>query len=243
MASILDSIFGSKVKVPDAVTVDAAAEAKKAASYNQDQLTAFKDYASDSSEFMKNLFSQLSPNLQSALDTNYSVGTQLATTGTTKAATGALDYYRRLGLETAAATGAPVSSQFSQNLGGSLGIMQILQNQIQGTNILAQNASQQQSVTGQYLNPAMATFSSSLTNPATFISAAVGNANTTNQMNLAKAQADAAADPFGNYMANLFSTVVGSLAGAAGTYLTGGATAKPKVSTAPTSTLASEYAY
>lgn len=212
MASILDNIFGSKVNVPNAVTVDASAEANKAASYNKEQLAGFKDYAGDVASFMQNLYKNISPNIQGALDTNYSVGTQLATTGTTKATKSALDYYRRIGLETAAATGAPVSSQYAQNYGGSLAATQILNNQIQGTNILAQNANQNTNLTNTYVAPALTTFQASLANPNAFISAAQGNATAQNQMNLYGAQANASADPFGNYIANLFSTAAGNAA-------------------------------
>lgn len=213
MASILDSLFGKKVSAPDAVTVDATAEAKKASAYNQEQLTNFQGYSADTVKFMQNLINTTNPNISGALNTNYNLGTELATTGTTKAARGALDYYRRIGLETAAATGAPVSSQFSQNYGGSFGASQILANQTAGSNILATNTNQNMQLLNTELSPALSTLNASYASPSSFISAAQTNAGAVNQSNLIKAQADSSASPFGNFIASLLSQTAGYAAG------------------------------
>lgn len=184
--------------------------AKTAQSLNNSAFNDFSKNAKSSSEFMQQLFNQLSPNTQNALNTNYQIGSELATTGSTKAAKNALDYYRRLGLETAAGTGAPVSSQFSQNLGGSLAVNQILQNQIQGTNILSQNASQQNSMMQTYIAPAMETMRANFLNPNQYASMSLQGATYNNQIENQNRMIDFANSQGMSWFDNILANTMGS---------------------------------
>lgn len=213
--SFLDNLFGSKVQIQQAPTVDPGASAQSAQNINQNAVSAFGNYAPQLAGYVQNLFNQQNPNVQAGLNTNYNLGTQLANTGTTSAMTGAMNYYRQLGLQTAAATGAPVTSAFAQNLGGSLGANQILQNQLQGSSILGQNTQQQSQLGMQFLQPSYGVLSSSLTTPSQVAGIGLQNASLTNSQNNLASQANAQANPAAAWMVNEVATIFNNLAGSA----------------------------
>lgn len=210
---LLDSLFGSKVNIPSAVTVDPTKAAQGAASFNQSQAGQFQQYAPQLTDFIHNLFSQQYPQVGQALQTNSNLGQQLATTGTTKAMTDAMAYYRQLGLQTAASTGAPISSAFAQNLGGSLGAQQILQNQLQGSNILNGVTSQGGQLGMQQLQPAFGVLNSSLTTPGQFMQTESANAQAQNQQGILASEYNAQANPAATYLMQILSSVGGQAAG------------------------------
>jgi hypothetical protein len=211
----LDSLFGSKVKVPEAVTVNPTEASQEAANYNISQIDSFKGYSKDLSSFMKSLFDDLVPNVGKAQETNYNLGNQLATTGQTTAMGDFSKYARRLGLETAAATGSPVNSMFSQNLGGSIAMQNILSNQMQGVNLLNNYSTFQTGLANNFMQPSLSILNANLSSPGQFISARQSNANATNQMNLTAANAAAQPSPFGSFLTNMVSSVGGTAAGIA----------------------------
>jgi len=212
--ALLSDLFGSKVDVPQAVTVDATKEANKASNYNISQANKFSSYAGNLTSYMKDLFNQtVNPQATQASNTYYNNANQLATTGSTSAVQNYQQYARRLGLEQAASTGAPISSQYGQSLGGSFSINQILQNQVQGSNMLNTYSNQQNQLAQSFMQPALQTYSANLSSPGQFISTATSNAQMQNGMNLQSAQSNAQADPFGNFLTNSASTVGGSILG------------------------------
>lgn len=214
MADILSSFFGSKTQVPKAVTVNAADEANKAANYNISQANQFGSYAGNLTKYMKDLFNQtVNPQANQAENTYYNNANQLATTGTTSAVQNYQQYARRLGLEQASSTGAPISSQYGQSLGGSFSIEKILQNQLQGSSMLNQYGQQQNQLAQSFMQPALQTYSANLSSPGQFISTALSNAQMQNQMGLTAATANAQANPFGGFLANAGATVGGSILG------------------------------
>lgn len=227
MASPLDFFFGSKVQIPNAVTVDPNQAATTAQGINaagtNSATSAFGSYAPQLTSLIQNLFNNAYPQVGQALNTNSSLGTQLATTGSTSAANNAMAYYRQLGLQTAGATGAPISSAFAQNLGGSLGAQQIIQNQQAGSGILSGVAQQGGQLGMQMLQPALNTFGSNLqsnlTTPGQVMSTQANNASMQNQQNVLQAQYNSQANPAGawmvNEMATIFNTLLGSASGAA----------------------------
>lgn len=223
MASPLDFFFGSKVQLPNAQTVDPTKAATQAGTANAAATQAFQGYSPQLTSFIQNLFNQSQPGVQQALNTNFNLGTQLATTGTTGAATQAMNYYRQLGLQTAASSGAPVSSAFAQNLGGSLGMQQIIQNQQAGSGILSGTANQGANLGMQFLQPSLGVLQSSLTTPGQVMQTDLANAATQNQMGMAQAQYNSQANPAGAWMVNELATIVNNLAGSAGGMMAMGA--------------------
>lgn len=216
MSSPLDFFFGSKVQLPNPTTVNPTQSANTAQQINSNAAGAFGNYAPGLTDLVQNLFNNAYPQVGAALNTNSATGQSLATTGTTPAMTNAMNYYRQLGLQTAAATGAPVSSAFGQNLGGSLGAQQILSNQLQGTNILSGVAQQGGQLGMQMLQPSFGILNSSLTTPGQVMQNAQQNASTINEMGVAQSQYNAQANPAGAWMVNELATIVNNLAGSAG---------------------------
>lgn len=165
MPSVLGSLFSKPDPVPTMPELDINGILKQGSSYNQGLLNQFQQYAPGQATFMQNLFNTLSPQVQQAQNQNFSLGTQLATQGFSNAQKGALDYYRQLGLQTAAATGAPLSSQYAQNLGGSIGVQSVLQNQEAGAGLLNQTAQFQNQLSNQDLTQANSTLQANQINP------------------------------------------------------------------------------
>lgn len=219
MANLLSSIFGSNVQIPQAVTVDPAAAAATAQGINTQATSQFGSYAPQLTQLIQSLFNNAYPQVGAALNTNSSLGQSLATTGTTPVETNAMNYYRSLGLQTAAATGAPVSSSFSQNLGGSLGAQQLLSNQEQGGNILSQVTSQGSQLGMQMLSPSFGVLGSNLTTPGQVMNTETQNAQMQNQQNVLSAQYAAQANPAAAWMMNeisgIFNSLVGGVTGSA----------------------------
>jgi hypothetical protein len=219
MGDILSSLFGSKVQIPNAVTVDPNAAAGTAQNINQNAANSYGNYAPGLTSLIQGLFNNAYPQVGAALNTNSNLGEQLATTGTTSVQQNAMNYYRSLGLQTAAATGAPVSSAFSQNLGGSLGAQQLLQNQEQGSNILSGVESQGASLGMAQLQPSFGVLQSNLTTPGQVMSTDLSNAQMTNQQNVLQAQYNSQPNPAAAWMINevatIFNTLVGKAAGGA----------------------------
>lgn len=223
MANPLATLFGSNVQIPSAVTVNPAQAAQTAQGINTSAASAYGSYAPGLTSLIQGLFNNAYPQVGQALNTNSNLGQQLATTGTTSAQTNAMNYYRSLGLQTAAATGAPVSSAFSQNLGGSLGAQQILQNQEQGSGILSNVASQGASLGMAQLAPSLGILNSNLTTPGQVMSTETSNAQMTNQQNVLQAQYASQPNPAAAWMINEVATIFNNLAGSAGGLMAGGA--------------------
>lgn len=224
MAGILGDLFGSRAKIPDPVTVDATAEANKAADYNTSQIGNYENYAPGFTDFIKNLYSQtVNPQATQAQNTQYNLGNQLATQGYSDVQSNFLNYARQQGLEQAASTGAPLSGSFAQGLGTNISMQQLLGNQLQGTSLLNNYAQNQQSLAQSFINPSLSVFNNDLSNPGQFLSVAQNNAATQNQFNMASAQAASQASPFGNFLTSTFNTVLGKVAGAYSGGLLGGA--------------------
>lgn len=211
----LSALFGSKVQLPAPTTVNATAAAGQAGQINQQAAGAFGSYAPGLTSLIQGLFNNAYPQVGQALNTNSSLGQSLATTGTDPAMTNAMNYYRQLGLQTAAATGAPVSSGFAQNLGGSLGVQQILQNQMQGAGLLQNVASQGSQLGMQMLQPSFGILNSSLTTPGQVMQNNQQNASTVNEMGVAQAQYNAQPNPAAAWMVNELATVVNTMLGSA----------------------------
>lgn len=165
MPSILGQLFGSPADSPTAPLLDINAILKQGSDYNQGQYSAFQKNAPDQATFMQNLYGQLSPQVQQAQNTNFSLGQQLATQGYSNAQKGALDYYRQLGLQTAASTGAPLSSQFAQNLGAGLGAQNILANQEWGSGLLNQTSQFQNQLSNQDISPSLSVLQRNMIDP------------------------------------------------------------------------------
>ena len=216
---LLDSIFGSKVQIPSAVTVDPTQAAGQAQGINANAASAYGSYAPQLTHLIQGLFNNAYPQVGQALNTNANLGQQLATTGTTSVQTNAMNYYRQLGLQTAAATGAPVSSAFAQNLGGSLGAQQLLQNQEAGSGILSGVAQQGSSLGMSMLAPSEGILNSSLTTPGQIMSTELSSAQMQNQQNVLKSQYDSQPNPAAAWMVNevatIFNTILGKAAGGA----------------------------
>lgn len=216
MSDPLSYFFGSKVNIPEAKTVDPTQAATSAANFNQTQANQFGKWAPGLTNMVQGLFNDAYPQVNAALNTNANLGQQLATTGTTSAMTNAMNYYRQLGLQTAAATGAPISSAFAQNLGGSLGAQQILSNQLQGSQILSGVTSQGGQLGMQQLQPALGVLNSNLSTPSQFMNTELQNAQMQNQQGILKSEYDAQANPAGSWMVNELASIVNNLAGSAG---------------------------
>lgn len=213
MAGLLDSIFGSKVNIPTAITVDPTAAATTAQGINTTATNNYNQYGPQLTSLIQGLFNNAYPQVNQALNTNSNLGQQLATTGTTSAQTNAMNYYRTLGLQTAAATGAPVSSAFSQNLGGSLGAQQILQNQQAGSGILSGVTSQESQLGMQMLQPSFGVLQSNLTSPGQVMSTETSNAQMMNEQNVLKAQYASQPNPAAAWMMNEITGILNSIVG------------------------------
>jgi hypothetical protein len=208
----LSSVFGGG-SIPDPVTVDAAKEAEKARDYNLGTLKDFYEYSPELTEFMQGLFNDTNPNAQKALDTNYGVGTELASKGYTSAMGDFMKFLQSESLAAGAASGMPVGSAFAANLGAGIGAQQLLSNQLQGTNLLGQTSNQQTALNQYLMSPALTMYSANLSNPGQFMSVAQGNANTQNQFNLAQSENDSW---FGKLLMGIGGTALGNFAGGAG---------------------------
>ena len=159
MPSILGSVFGTPAKAPDLTQTDYTAAANQGAAYNQSQIGNYESYAPGFTNFIKNLYGQtVNPQATAAQNTQYNLGNQLATQGYSNAQSNFLNYSRTLGLENAAATGAPVSGTFAQGLGTNIGMQQILQNQLQGQGILGNYAQNQQNLAQGFMAPSQSLF-------------------------------------------------------------------------------------
>lgn len=215
MADILGDLFGSRPNIPNPVTVNPTQVSNQAAGYNTSQIGNYENYAPGFTNFVSNLYSNtVNPQATAAQNTQYNIGNQLATQGYTSAQGDFLNYARQQGLESAASTGAPLSGSFAQGLGTNISMQQILGNQLQGTSLLNNYAQNQQGLAQSFMQPSMGLFQQNLSSPGQFLSTAQGNANTQNQFNLASANANAQADPFGNFLTSSFNTVLGKVAGA-----------------------------
>lgn len=180
--SILDSLFSKPQGAPDQSQTDYTAAANQGAAYNAGQISNFESYSPGFTSFIKNLYgSTVNPQATSAQNTQFNVGNQLATQGYTSAQGDFFNFARQQGLESAAATGAPVSSAFGQNLGTSLGAQTVLQNQLQGTNLLNSYSQNQQNLALGFMAPSQQILSSSLVSPTAFMQGAAANNTIANQ--------------------------------------------------------------
>jgi hypothetical protein len=134
---IFDSLFSSPDAAPLLDTINIDQTLKKGTDFNIDQFKQFEEYAPGQTQFIQNLFNQSYGAQGKAADqAQFDIGTQLVNKGQTNLMGDFFDYARRQGLETAAATGAPISGSFAQGLGSSLGAKSLMQNQITGINLL-----------------------------------------------------------------------------------------------------------
>lgn len=180
--SIFDDLFSKPDAAPRMGTVDVAKELGVGAQFNIDQLEKFKEYAPDFSTFMKGQFESLQdPRAAAAEQTQFDVGGQLANRGQTDLMGDFFDYSRRQGLETAAATGAPISGSFTQSLGSNLGAQQLLQNQLKGLGILGNQTGIQNQRTMSFMQPAFNILGANMVNPATTLQAGFQNNEIMNQ--------------------------------------------------------------
>lgn len=176
MPSILDSLFAKPDAAPTMDTIDAAKEFAKASDFNQERFKDFQKYAPEQSAFMKDLFGQLyDSRAKQAEQTAFDIGNQLATGGQTDLMGDFFKYNRRLGLESAASTGAPTTSQFASGYAGSMGARSLLQNQLQGLGILGQQAQIQQGRAFQFMQPSLGQLQTSMVTPQQFYQAATYN--------------------------------------------------------------------
>lgn len=179
--SILGSIFGTS-KAPTLSTTDYTAAANQGASYNSGLINQYESYAPGFTDFIKNLYNNtVNPQATSAQNTQYNIGNQLATNGYTDAQSNYLSFARQQGLEAAAATGAPTSSAFTQSLGNNLGMQQILNNQLQGTNLLNNYSQNQQQLAQSFMQPSLNVMNRSFVNPTAFMQGAAANNSISNQ--------------------------------------------------------------
>lgn len=165
MPSILSNLFDKPDAAPDMPTLDINSILQQGQAFNQSNLANYQQNAPQSAQFMQNLYSQLSPQVQQAQNTNFGLGTQLATQGYSNAQSNALNYFRQQGMQTAAQTGAPVTSQFAENLGNNIGVNQVLQNQLRGSQLLGQTNQFQNQLTNQFEAPANSALQANMINP------------------------------------------------------------------------------
>jgi hypothetical protein len=178
---ITDSLFGTK-SAPTLSQTDYSQAAQQGATYNQSQIPEFENYGTGLTQYMSNLFNKtVNPQALSAQNTQYNLGNQLATTGQTSAMGNFEQYARQMGLQNAAATGAPLSGSFAQGLGTNLSEQQILQNQLQGSNMLGAYAQNQQGLAQSFAQPALGVLNASLVNPQVFMQGAAANNAIANQ--------------------------------------------------------------
>lgn len=178
----LDDIFGKPDASPTLKTTDYAGAAKQGAKYNWGQLAEFEKQAPGLTRFMRGLFNEsFGAKGRQAEDTLFNLGTQLANTGQTDLQGDFMAYSRRLGLENAAATGAPLSGSFGQSLASSYGANRILGQQLTGANILGNYAQTQANRAFSFSQPAQQVLQSNLINPQAFMQGAQQNNDIVNQ--------------------------------------------------------------
>lgn len=178
---LFDSLFSKTDATPKLDTVNYTAAANQGLDYNQGALQRFQSTAPANVDFMSKLFNQYSGNAKQADSTVYNLGNQLATKGQTDLMGDFFQYSRRQGLENAAATGAPISGSFGQSLGSSLGVQNILQNQLTGANLLGNYSQQQGQRFQSFLQPSLGALNASFVNPQAFMSGAQQNTDISNQ--------------------------------------------------------------
>jgi len=176
MSGIFDSLFSRPDAAPTMKTVDVAKEFAKADTFNQERFDSFKGYAPEQSAFMKDLFGQLfDDRAKAAEQTAFDIGNQLAGKGQTDLMGDMFKQNRRMGLEAAAATGAPTTSQFSSGYAGSFGARSLLQNQLQGLNILGGQSAIQANRANQFMQPSLGMLQGSMATPGQFYQGATYN--------------------------------------------------------------------
>jgi hypothetical protein len=238
---LFDSLFSTPKGAPTLSQTDYTAAANQGAAYNSGLLNQYEQYAPGITDFVKNLYGQtVNPQAIQAQQTQFDIGNQLATQGHTNAQSNFEQYARTMGLQNAAASGAPVGGSFAQSYGTSLGLQQILGNQLQGTSLLNNYAQNQQGLAQGFMQPAQSTLSASQVSPTAFMQGAAANnqiANQNSEINFANSQQHSWFDnlltstaqsvvgaPFkfvGNY-ANGFAGAGGVAGAATSSYLTGG---------------------
>jgi len=208
---LFDSLFGTPKGAPDLSQTDYTAAANQGSAYNQGQIGQYEQYAPGFTDFIKNLYGQtVNPQATAAQNTQYNIGNQLATNGYTQAQGNFEQYARTMGLQNAAASGAPVGGSFAQSYGTSLGLQQILGNQLQGTSLLNNYASNQQNLAQGFMQPSQNVMGSSLVNPQAFMNGAQANnqiANQNSEINFANSQNSSW---FNKLLTNTAQSVVGA---------------------------------
>lgn len=163
-------IIGNLFSKPDAVplmgTLDLNKTLGNAAAYNVGTIDQFKEYAPDLTGFMSSLYNQtVNPQALDAQNKAYSIGNQLVDKGSTDLQGDFFSYARRMGLETASATGMPISGSFTQSYGANLGAQQLYQNQLKGLDILGVQQRNDQGLAQGFMQPAMGLFQTNLVTP------------------------------------------------------------------------------
>lgn len=206
-------ILGSLFSKPDATPLMDKLDLKKTlgegADYNIGTIDKFKEYAPDLTNFMSDLYKQtVDPRALDAQSKAYSIGNQLADKGQTDLMGDFFDYARRQGLETAAATGSPISGSFTQSYGANLGAQQLYKNQLQGLNILGGQADRDRSLSQGFMNPALGLFQQNMVTPGQALGVGQYNNEIGNQNKLIQFSNDQRQSWFDTLLTDTLKSVV-----------------------------------
>ncbi|MDR1190690.1 MAG: hypothetical protein LBK60_03365 [Verrucomicrobiales bacterium] len=184
---MFDSLF-EKSQAPEMPTLDIDASLQKTADWNNKQTTEWMKSSPELNTYMQNEFNRLSPTVQSSMDTNRQMGTQLATQGYTDAMGDFMKFLQSESLAAGAASGMPVGSAFTANLGAGIGAQQLLSNQLQGSNLLNQDAQQQSALAQYFMQPSLGLLSQNSIDQGTMLEAYKYNNQIEQQNTMIQAQ-------------------------------------------------------